>query len=122
MKRDKNLIREILLAVEASESGWAPGPEEYNIEGYTAEQINYHALLLVDAGFAMGQDMSMMSGPAQGYISRLTWDGHEFLDVARDDSRWNQAQSIAKEKVGSVTMEVLKAILVELMKKTVGLS
>jgi len=121
MKCDKNLIREILLAVEASESGWAPGPEEYKIEGYTEEQINYHALLVVDAGFAIGGDLGGMAGPAQGYISRLTWDEHEFLDVARDDSRWNQAQSIAKAKVGSVTMEVLKEILVELMKKTIGL-
>jgi hypothetical protein len=121
MKRDKNLIREILLAVEASELGWAPGPEEYQIEGYTDEQINYHALLIVDAGLAIGGDISEMPSPAQGYISRLTWDGHEFLDVARDDSIWNQAQSIAKAKVGSVTMDMLKEILAELMKKTLGL-
>jgi hypothetical protein len=75
----------------------------------------------VDAGLAIGGEMNEMSSPAQGYISRLTWDGHEFLDVARDDSRWNQAQSIAKVKAGSVTMEVLKEILAELMKKALGL-
>jgi hypothetical protein len=31
MKRDMNLVREMLFAVEKSDSGWAP--DKYNIEG-----------------------------------------------------------------------------------------
>jgi hypothetical protein len=119
MKRDMELVRKILFAIEDSDSGWAP--DEYNIEGYTEQQINYHALLIVDAGLALGQDISGFGDSAEGSISRLTWAGADFLDAVRNESQWKRAQSIVKEKVGSVTMDVLKALLAQIAKDTLGL-
>lgn len=46
MKRDLDLIRKMLLAIEESPSGFAP---ELKFPGYTDAQIGYHAYLLIDA-------------------------------------------------------------------------
>jgi hypothetical protein len=77
--------------------------------------------LIVDAGFAHGQDISVMGRSPEGFISRLTWEGHEFLDAAQDESRWKKAMGLVAEKAGSVTTDVLKELLVQMMKSTLGL-
>ena len=53
MKRDMDLCREILLCVEAREG--PVGPAEVKIDGYTTDQIGYHAKLLADAGLLEGK-------------------------------------------------------------------
>jgi hypothetical protein len=52
---------------------------------------------------------------------RMTWAGHEFLDAAREDTRWKKAMDIVRDKGRSVTFEVLKALLISLIKTAVGL-
>ena len=39
----------------------------------------------------------------QSTNGRLTWQGHEFLDAARNEDRWNQAKKTISEKGGSLT-------------------
>ncbi len=120
MKRDLELIRKIVLAIEDDPSGFAPG--DLKFEGYTDEQVGYHAYLLLDAGFAKGEDISSMDSDApEGFISSLTWAGHEFADAARDETRWRKAAGIVQEKGGNVTIGVLTQLLVSLMKDALGL-
>lgn len=47
MKRDMALIRKMLLTVEAHENGYAP--RDMTFEGYSEEQIGFHAKLIIDA-------------------------------------------------------------------------
>jgi hypothetical protein len=54
MKRDLELIRNITLAVENTPTGYVQ--EKIEIDGYSKDQIGYHAYLLVDAGLAKGLD------------------------------------------------------------------
>jgi hypothetical protein len=119
MKRDLELIRKIVMAIEESHSGFAP---DLSFDGYTQAQIGYHAYLLIDAGYATGSDATTMGseGP-EAMITSLTWAGHEFADVARDASRWNKALGIVKEKTGTITIELLKVLLTALMKAALGL-
>ena len=120
MKRDLELIRKMVLAIEDAPSGWAP--QDLKIEGYTDEQIGYHAYLLVDAGLAKGEDASTLGSPSPvGFISRLNWAGHEFADAARDETRWRRAMGFVQEKTGTVTIGVLTQLLVSLMKGALGL-
>lgn len=120
MQRDMNLIRQIAMAVEASPTGFAP--DRLDIEGYTAEQIAYHAHLMVQAGLATGTDITTLgsSSPA-ALLSALTWQGHEFVEAARDETRWRQAMSLVKEKGGSVTLSILIQLLGDLMRRSLGL-
>lgn len=120
MKRDLELIRKMVLAIEAAPSGWAPN--DLKFEGYTDEQVGYHAYLLIDAGLAKGEDVSGFGSESpKGFINSLTWDGHEFADAARDGARWRKAMGIVQEKGGTVTIGVLTQLLVSLMKGALGL-
>jgi hypothetical protein len=119
MKRDMELIREILLMIESNKHGFAS--QKIEIPGYTQEQIGYHAVLLGEAGLVKVHDITCMESDSPvGMISRLTWEGHEFLDSARDNNRWNQAKDMI-DKVSSVSMSVLTALLTELAKKSLNI-
>ena len=113
MKRDMDLVRNILLAFEAEPTGYAP--ERLEIEGYTKEQIGYHALIMIEAGLLEGQEVTPMSGSCPvGMPTRMTWNGHEFLEACRDLTRWDKAKGIVA-KIGGGTVEVFRQVLIELM-------
>lgn len=104
MKLDKDLVREILLAVEASEEdplGWT----ELNLEGREALDVSYHVMLLHEAGLIVGQDLSTDDG-LEWLPKRLTYKGHEFLDTVRDGEVWELTKTGA-EKVGSASLSLM---------------
>lgn len=120
MRRDMELIRKMLIAIEDNPSGWAP--DRFQIEGYSDDVIGYHAYLLVDAGLARGIDMTSSASTAPEYhVQTLTWVGHEFCQAAREDTRWKKAMRVVAEKGGAITFEVLKELLVSLMRGAFGL-
>jgi hypothetical protein len=114
MQRDMDLIRRILLYTETNSmpSTLCFAPQ---IEGYTAEQIGYHIVLLKEADFIDAVAPGKY-GPVWG-IRGLTWAGHDFLDAARNDTLWESTKRLVKDKAGSVSLDVLKALLVEGAKK-----
>ena len=119
MIRDLNLIRKLILAAEAGPTGYVQ--DEIEINGYSEEQIGYHAYLLVNAGLAKGIDVTTIGDTSpQWTILHLTSAGHDFADAARDESIWQKAAGIAKEKAGNVTLDVMKQILIHLINKTLG--
>jgi len=118
MKRDMDLIREMLLAIESDAHGFAPKIE---ILGYTQEQINYHAFLLGEAGLAKVIDTTSMGNESpEALVTRLTWLGHEFLDSARENNIWNQAKDKIG-KIGSASLPIWLALLTKLIENKVGL-
>ncbi len=120
MKRDMGLIRKIALAIEDSPSGYSP--DDLAIDGFTEEQVGYHAHLMIQAGLATGSDVTTMgSDSPEAMLTSLTWAGHEFVEMARDETRWKKAMGIVEEKGGSVTLSVLTQVLAELMKRAFGL-
>ena len=71
--------------------------------------------MLYDADLINAIDFSD-SGEYSWKAKSLTWHGHDFLDAARDDKRWEKAKSIALKKAGTVTFDILKQVLVSLIK------
>ena len=115
MKRDMDLIRAMLMSIEADEHGFA---SKIEIPNYTQEEIGYHAVLLGEAGLAIVSDITTFGVKSpQAMVIRLTWSGHEFLDAARDKTIWNQA----KDKIGSATIQVWMTMLSALALKKLGL-
>lgn len=123
MKRDMELIRKIVLAVEDHEHGYAPNP--LKIEGYTSEQIEYHAYILVQGGLAEGSFTSdMRSSSPTAHIKNLTWEGHEFAASAREDSTWHKVKAQVKsqgKQLSSMPLDIIKALLVLTLKSEFGL-
>jgi hypothetical protein len=91
MQRNPDLIRAILLAVEASPTSPA------TIPGYSDEAVSYHVELLCQAHWLE--------------TAGLTWEGHEFLDDFRSDTVWNKTKAFAVEKTGTISVEILKLAL-----------
>ena len=114
MKRDMDLARKILFEMEKRPP--LKGTfQQVEVDGYSEEDINYHVMLLDEAGLIKAQNLTSHSGGR--YIPlRLTWQGHEFLDAARDDTRWNKTKD-AMAKAGGFVFEVAKALLIEFMKQ-----
>jgi hypothetical protein len=118
MKRDMDVVRKILLSLEETSSMSAP--YDFKVEGYSEEEITYNLILLKEARLID----AFQSNTFQGVLitpNRLTWEGHEFLDNARDETRWNEAKKIAGQKGGSMAFDVIKGVLVQLALQTVGL-
>lgn len=113
MQRDWDIVRELLLAVEALEPG-----QTLPLRGFPrdrVDEINHHALLLHEAGLIdAGFFESLSEGASLNQISRLTWEGHEFLDTIKSDTVWNMARATIQEKTGSMTFEVVKALAVQI--------
>lgn len=104
MKRDFELVRNLLLNVEG---------EEVDISSYTEEQILYHKALLLEAGLAEGPKPHFSSGefseiPDRVVIRKLTGEGHNFIDSIRDEGRWQEAKDWIRKAGKILTLETLK--------------
>jgi DNA-binding transcriptional ArsR family regulator len=120
MKRDIDLCRKILRQIE--ESADSAGPA-IKIKDRSPEEISYHVKLLgeaglVDVGVADGQfrdrqpDGSLRVRGQKVYSPiSLTWEGHEFLDAARNDTIWRKAKEKVLKATGGLAFDVLKAAL-----------
>jgi hypothetical protein len=114
MKRDMNLIRLLLLEIE--------GEEESDLTNYSEEQVDYHKFLLLNGGLALGED-AMFSGQTHpvALLYSLTWEGHDFLDAARNETTWKKTLQKIKKSSGTVAFEVIKALLIAASKDKLGL-
>jgi hypothetical protein len=109
MKRDMDLVREILLFVEQQIPYGENAPQvEVVVSGHTEAEIDYHVGLLQEAGLLDAID----TREGQGWIvNRLTWSGHEFLDASRSSKLWEEAKSIFRRKSIGMTFDGLKLAL-----------
>ena len=115
MKRDMDLIRLQLLLVE----GEQPTPD---LSAYTEAQRIYHMALCIEAGLVDGVVRTNEVGEPNGTVAiRLTWNGHEFLDAARNDTLWRKALAHVKKAGIAVTLPVLEDLLKKGAKDLLGL-
>ena len=106
MKRNMELVRELLLRVEA-EQGF-----DSLASKYSQEEIVGHVEILLDAKLLDGEIYHDVSGgPGLPHIQRLTWAGHEFLDNARNETVWNKVMSTIKNAATTASFEVLVEML-----------
>ena len=119
MKRDMDLCRKILIEVESWPTTLAP--QHVVIEGYTQEQVGHHAWLLAEEGLIEGEDATGMGQTVDSYMPRcLTFRGHDFLEHARDDTRWTRAKDEIVKHRGAMTIQVIKMVLERLMRGDIG--
>ena len=120
MKRDMELVRQILVQIEEHEHGMAP--RSLTIDGYTQEQIGYHVHLMGQAGLLKVADVSHFGSTSpEAIATRMTWAGHEFLDAARSDTVWQRAKTQLGAQWASVPFDILKAVLMKFVGQAVGM-
>ena len=124
MKRDMDLIRDLLIGIE-NDSRFnglefiVPDTNDnlgvIGVTHHSLEEIAYHLELLIEAGLVKG-DIGARSIPA---VSRLTWDGHEFVANIRDASIWGKTKERLRDlpDVGlAVIGEIAKAEIKKFLK------
>jgi len=113
MQRNMDLVRMILMRLEASPSGRAPN--DLGIKSFLPEQIAYHAHIMTQEGLIEGL-ANVSSTGSEALARSLTWKGHDFLDLARDQESWNRAKAIIAGLRGapiSVWVKVLTDLMLQ---------
>lgn len=103
MKRDMDLVRDILLAIEAAPKNL---DRDLQLEGHDAELVSGHVKLLKQAGYIEEPFTRFAGGVKFSYGLALTWEGHEFLETIRDPQIWKLTKSGAN-KVGSWSLSLV---------------
>jgi hypothetical protein len=106
MRRDSDLIRAILLAVEADDRCEIFKLAE--LDGYPDGAVHFHTRLLVEKGF-LATYFPDRTDQQPWVCIRLTWDGYDFLDNIRDPVMWRSVKRAAS-KLGSWSIETLAAV------------
>jgi len=121
VERDMDFIRELLLKVEEDREmdGYHyKSFDSSDFTGRTNEEISYHVEQLIEAGLLKGSE-GTLDGIAPP-ISRLTWNGHEFLDSIKDVRIWERVKA-RLEGLSGITFTVVAAIAEAEIKKHLGL-
>jgi hypothetical protein len=121
MKRDMDLVRRILLELESR------GFEELDSnaligEGYDERTVAAHFQLLQEADLI---EASLLDVEGEGVLGgsalRLTSEGHDYLDVIRNNEIWNKTKAYLTKQSGSVGLDMAKAVAMAYLKKKLAL-
>ena len=109
MKRDWDLIREILLRLEEK------GPEAPTIRATDfgeerRHQAAYNVEILEEAGLIDARMAKSLNAPPDFLALRLTWSGHELLDTIRSETVWTQTKETFVSKGLSMTFDLVKSV------------
>lgn len=115
MKRDMDLIRSLLIAVESK-----PSNERAVYLPPMSREIDHHLKLLTQHRL-----ISLNYGPARDedagkwYIfAELTWEGHDFVDAVRDETVWAKTKE-GVNAAGGFSFDILKALAKAFLKKQI---
>ena len=120
MQRNLDLMRHLLLAAEA-----APGSVnllDLDLDGAEFPLLAHQAELLVEAGLLKAQ-LSYTDGnatPVYVQIERLSWQGHEFLDLIRDDRAWDEVKGVALARGVPLSFEVVRTLRLAAVRTALG--
>jgi len=106
MNRDLKLVKAILLQLEKKEDFRFIKDEDFKIEGFDQRLVQYHLVILVEAGFIQGASSRRNGDHAiiDANPERLTWEGHEFLDAIRSPVIWRKVKNIG----GQIAFDSIK--------------
>ncbi|MGO1304555.1 DUF2513 domain-containing protein [Sphingomonas parapaucimobilis] len=115
MKRDMDLIRDLLLQIEngknvfhlidfdtASELGVQISEK---LDKDDVSKYEYHLDLLKNAKMIK----LSISGDGYWFVETITWEGHDFLESIRDPKIWKSTKD-SIYNAGGFTLDILKAV------------
>lgn len=125
MKRDMDLVRSLLLFLEARDDPSGIEAGDIRVGEATKTEVQYHLNLMFQAGLINGEPIRSTTSERLIYVIPfdLTWTGHEFLESVRDPEIWRQAKSGAS-KAGTASIEFIwglaKAALTRVIAEQTG--
>lgn len=108
MRRNFDLVREILIAIADQPAGSGNFSLAFPGE-YEDVLVLEHLELLIEAGLVDGVvSRSMDAGIGQASITRLTWAGQDFIAAIESDSNWSKVKAFLAESGKLLTIEAIK--------------
>lgn len=109
MKRDAELIREILLAVESHDHNGGLVPI-YDMLEYPNPLIGYHVYIMHNYGLLEALNATTTKGFRYKWIPKcLTMEGHDYIETVRDPENWRKT-TVALSKIGSWDLDTIKIV------------
>ena len=127
MKRDMDLVRDLLLYFEAKSETPGIHSSDVRMDGFTDTQIGLHLNIMAEAGLLICEPFRSSTNPdrfIRTLVFDLSWKGHEYLDTIRDPKIWKKTKSTLG-RIGnwsfSVALDIAKGLAVSEARK-LGLS
>jgi hypothetical protein len=121
MKRNFDVVRAILLEVEA----WPPGGAHFGtdlvLEGYERADAIYHLQLLIERGLLEGHSYPVFHSEPLVRIVGMTWAGHDWLDKMRNDTVWKRINDFLRSKGIAASFEILDKVATHYIEKRLHL-
>lgn len=115
MKRDMDLVRDILLMVESADK--ALGLNDMHKLKYEPNIIDYHVELLIQHNFLDAEAKHDWNGDVIFLnIEGVTWEGQDFLESMRNPTLWEKAKSTLVKSGAPASFEVIKYACIEVAK------
>lgn len=109
MRRDMDLVRSILIQVEAADGPLDMG--DMDPCGHTEEEVAYHIELMAQRGLVSATVRRAYGGAVMlCRVDALTWDGRDMLDAVRSERVWARARRAIADSVGTATFDVVKGV------------
>jgi hypothetical protein len=87
--------------------------------------VTEHIQLLAEAGLLEVTIAPSGMGSKRisiAFVRRQTWEGHQFLQAARNEEVWQRTKRFVRDKGGAITLEMLKVLLLKTAAQHFGLS
>jgi Hypothetical protein (DUF2513). len=109
MKRDLDLIRDILLKIESLDQRVISIADLGSTTEDEFKIIGFHVRLLMDCNYIEAVDLRSKEEDIY-VIKRITSSGYDYLDSIRDDKVWRTTKSKLETVGSSASLEVVKVI------------
>lgn len=125
MKLDSDLIREILLKVEASEEPYGPKETEFTalLSKFDSDRIKFAYTInalskaeLIDGSVQYASNEPYFINPGN-----LTFEGQKYLDNIRDDTVWNAAKETVGTQFKSVSIDIISTVASNIISNALNL-
>lgn len=117
MKRDMDVIREILLVAEEK----TPEEKVPGIAGIDQLVFAYHVQLLLDDDFLVATVAEDNWAPVDAVVIRLTNKGHDYAKAMTDNKVWETVKSKVIDSTSSWTMRLVFEFLERTAREAVTL-
>lgn len=123
MIRDLDLIRNILLAIEANTNPYNRlSVQNFVSDDYDEFMVSGHIKLLLDCDFIEASKIAICGQAFDDYIiKRLTMFGFDYLDSVRSDSVWDATKAKIKEVASGASLDVVKTVASSVILSALGI-
>lgn len=113
MKRDWDVMRDVLLEVEALSPAQTHAFQYREIPDSEEEGSvrSRHAFMLRESGYLKGIYGETMSDGSYLMSPELTMNGADLLDAIRDPRMWAKVKQVSKEKGVGIAFDTVKALI-----------